>query len=210
MRQPLEIKPYARKMLLKAMNSVFMFFRISRCRTGRLAKRFRIETVVPWDRGHIVLFVIRPKWSSSNLVPNSADEWRVVIVISDTAQSELNASPRKPNVLTSTRSLKLRIFDVWCLAAAMRMERDRLRSRSQRTETIIKSQIPNPSKFGSSTPDPLSMTSMPSAPCSRSLTSINVAPASNEFSTNSFTAMAKFKMTCNAKAGGREQLNAKK
>lgn len=53
-----------------------------------------------------------------------------------------------------------------------------------------------PMKLRSSTPQPLSLTSIDSKPCSRSFTSIKVAPASNAFSTNSFTAIAKLSTTC--------------
>lgn len=53
----------------------------------------------------------------------------------------------------------------------------------------------SPSKFDSSTPHPLSTTSIDSSPYSRTFTSIFVAPASIAFSTSSFTAIAKLKTT---------------
>ena len=66
------------------------------------------------------------------------------------AQRELNASPRKPNVFTPTsRSEKSLILDVWCLSV-------------------------NASKFSSATPHPLSDISTNSDPCSFSRTSEDI------------------------------------
>lgn len=55
----------------------------------------------------------------------------------------------------------------------------------------------NASKFISSTPTPLSDTSIKSSPLSFSFTSTNVAFASIAFSTNSFTAIPRFTTTYN-------------
>ena len=115
---------------------------------------------------------------------------RVTTLRSHSEHSELIASPRKPKVRSEPRSAKLlnwgrrvsaslpaarggpprRALDVWYFAVS-------------------------PSKSASSTPQPLSDTSMSSVPCSFSRTSTAVAPASSAFSSSSFTALAMSKTT---------------
>lgn len=87
------------------------------------------------------------------------------------AQSELRASPLKPNVSTLARSEKSLSLDVWCFKVKA-------------------------SKLCGSTPAPLSFTSKISAPRFLSLMSIFVAPASKLFSTSSFIAVAILNITC--------------
>ena len=87
------------------------------------------------------------------------------------AQSELRASPLKPNVSTLARSEKSLSLDVWCFKVKA-------------------------SKLCGSTPAPLSFTSKMSAPRFLSLMSIFVAPASKLFSTSSFIAVAILNITC--------------
>ena len=41
----------------------------------------------------------------------------VTLTLSDSAQSEERASPRKPKVRTAVRSEKEASFDVWCFSA---------------------------------------------------------------------------------------------
>jgi hypothetical protein len=62
-------------------------------------------------------FIICPLQSNSNLVPHEEEECLVTIAISLREQSELSASPRKPNVFTDTRSENSFSFEVWCLRA---------------------------------------------------------------------------------------------
>lgn len=89
-----------------------MFLVNSRFRTGSGANKLVKVIVVPVDRAQGVRFCMTPRWSSSRRVPQVADEWRVVTTMSDRAHNELSASPRKPKVVTSRRSVNLRSFDV--------------------------------------------------------------------------------------------------
>lgn len=99
------------------MNSFLMFRWNSRLRTGNDSKSLDIVTVVPVWRGHTDLLTISPWSLSSSLVPTWADLCLVTMCIFDRAHSELKASPRKPNVPTSSKSENSRSFDVWYLAA---------------------------------------------------------------------------------------------
>jgi len=83
----------------------------------------------------------------------------------DTEPMEGMASPRNPRVMTESRSLSSRIFEVAC--------RRRL---SLSSSGVI--------------PDPLSRMRMRSLPAPASSISMRVAPASSEFSTSSLTAAA--------------------
>lgn len=77
-------------------------------------------------RRHTVLATVSsalmtlPALSNLILVPTGASSRVAVMTSTDSqsAHSELSASPRKPSVRTESRSLKVLSLDVWCLRAA--------------------------------------------------------------------------------------------
>jgi hypothetical protein len=63
--------------------------------------------------------VTHPSRPISSTVPTSTEEAVDVVreTLSQTAQSEERASPRKPKVRTVVRSENVESFDVWCFRA---------------------------------------------------------------------------------------------
>ena len=147
------------------------FFANSLCRTGRGLKMPRTVTVVPTARAAVDALTMAPARSYSSLVPASSRSVRVTTVrLSESAQSDESASPRNPNEPSDARSSKVAILLVAYLTVRAWW-------------------------FSGATPEPLSATSMVSAPWSFSRTSMLVAPASSAFSTSSFTAPARSRTT---------------
>ena len=70
-------------------------------RTGRGLKSSRTATVVPGARAVAAVPVSFPAWSYVRRTPAAPSAVRVTTLMSASAHSELSASPRKPNVLSS-------------------------------------------------------------------------------------------------------------
>ena len=145
------------------LNSTLSFFRKLR-RAGTLKKRFFTESDVP--AGQTVgcwLTMCEP--SITTCVPSSLSCCRVRSSTWAMAAMEASASPRKPMVWMAKRSSARCILLVAC------------RSKQRRASLSLM-------------PLPLSMTCINVRPASFTTRSIWVAPASIEFSSNSFTAPA--------------------
>ena len=95
-----------------------MFLLNSLLRTGKVENNFSTVTVVPTCRAIFVWLATTPECSNSKCVPTGSSLVLVSTVSFPSAQSELSASPRNPNVTTDPRSEKSDILEVWCLSAS--------------------------------------------------------------------------------------------
>ena len=80
--------------------------------TGKLENNFLTVTVVPIWRAVFFSATSKPEWSYVKCVATDSFFVLVSTVRFPKAQSELNASPRKPNVVSDWRSRKSNNFDV--------------------------------------------------------------------------------------------------
>ena len=147
------------KVVMRLRSSVWSDFRNRRL-AGTLKNRFCTCMLVPTGHWHGSCFcTCEPAISSS--VPTSSDSRRVVILTCATAHMLGSASPRNPIVRRWNKSCASRIFDV-----------------AWRSNAIRASEV--------DIPEPSSITCTSVLPASRTSTRMVRAPASSEFSTNSF------------------------
>lgn len=85
--------------------------------TGKLANNFLTMTVVPILRAVFSSFINKPVRSKVKRVATASFFVLVSIVKFPKEQSELSASPLKPNVVKDWRSWNSANFEVWCLSA---------------------------------------------------------------------------------------------
>jgi hypothetical protein len=144
-------------------NSVFSVFKNLR-RAGVLKNKSRTSTVVPRGCADASIEGAISRPSTDTLEPASPSTAEIRSN-RETEAMDARASPRKPRVLTASRSSRSKILLVACRDNASGNSSDRI-------------------------PDPLSrMRILPIPPASQSI-SICVEPASNAFSTSSFTTLA--------------------
>eukprot|EP00967_Tisochrysis_lutea_P139403 scaffold253263_cov30-Tisochrysis_lutea.AAC.1 len=145
------------------LTSVCAVRHISRRRTTNGSNKRVTVTVVPTSRGAAERDATEPSRLKVRLVPTPSSLVRVATERVEREARDDSASPRKPKERSLPRSSNELSFDVWWRCAT-------------------------PARLSFAMPPPLSETSRLSAPCSLSLTSILVAPASSAFSTSSLSA----------------------